>query len=293
MSRLFQRVREFEWLAYSVYTNPAFRTRGDTDFIIQPQERARLHDVLAALGFKTEMGATVEFVSYQASYTLEAQGSGTHTLDVHWRISNRHLLSKLFSYEELRSKAVPLPDLCPDAMGAGPVHALLLACMHRAGHKQSAYYVDGVAHYSGDRLIWLYDIHLLAGAFTVSQWDEFLRLAREKGLCATCLEGMEHARARFHSKYPEFVPAALAQAGGCERAANYLNASRLRQHWLDVCASDGIPNRMRFIGELVFPPAGYMHSIYPQAKPGWLPWLYARRAFRSVIKRRIAIWSTR
>lgn len=46
----------------------------------------------------------------------------------------------------------------------------------RAGHTQSPCIGDGVAHYSGDLLIWLYDIHLLAQAMSPAQWDEFLRL---------------------------------------------------------------------------------------------------------------------
>ena len=276
-------------LAYSVYTNPVLRVRGDTDFIIQPHERVRLHEALTALGFKGEMQDAVEFVSYQTNYTLEAEGNGMHTLDVHWRISNRPSLSELFSYEELRNKAVPLPDLCPEAVGVGPIHGLLVACMHRAGHKQSAYYVNGVAHYSGDRLIWIYDIHLLASVLTLGQWQEFLDLATEKGLRAICVEGLELARARFHTTYPEFVLASLSDRTGSERAATYLNASRLRQHWLDLLAIDGLANQFRFIRELILPPAGYMRSLYPQAKRSWLPWLYLHRAFRSVIKRRMAI----
>lgn len=276
-------------LAYSVYMQPMLRLRGDTDFIIHPNERVKLHEVLIALGFKIENQTTVEFISHTANYTLEVEGGGTHTLDVHWRVSNRHLLSKLFSYEELRNKAIPLPNLCPEAIGAEPVHALILACMHRAGHKQSAYYVNGIAHYSGDRMIWLYDIHLLATSLTKSQWQEFLNLAREKGLRATCLESLELARARFHTTYPQFVISELQKAIGRERASKYLNASRLQQHWLDLLAIDGLANQFRFIRELIFPPASYMRSLYPQAKRIWLPWLYLHRAFKSVIKRRMAI----
>jgi hypothetical protein len=280
-------------LAYSVYTNPVLRVRGDTDFIIQPHERVRLHEALTALGFKGEKQDAVEFVRYTTNYTLEAEGNGTHTLDVHWRISNRHSLSELFSYEELRNKAVPLPDLCPEAVGVGPIHGLLVACMHRAGHKQSAYYVNGVAHYSGDRLIWIYDIHLLASVLTLGQWQEFLDLATEKGLRATCLEGLELARARFHTRFPEFVLTALAQVSRSDRASSYLNASRLRQHCLDVFAIEGLSNRIRFIRELVFPPSEFMREIYPQAKLDWLPWLYLRRGWRSVISRRIGILKTK
>ena len=272
-------------LAYSHYANPALRARGDTDVIVGPQERSRAADVLTSQGFELSIGVSGEFISYQSNYTLKASGSGTHDMDVHWRINNSEVLSQLFSYEDLNSSAVPLPDLCPDAMAAGPVHALLLACMHRAVHKQSPYYVNGAAYYSGDRLIWLYDIHLLASTFTSAQWQEFLNEARHKGLCATCLEGLQRARVCFHTSTPEFVPAALAKPGRSERVAVYLNASQLRRTQMDFRAIEGARNKLRFMRELAFPSASYMRAKYRKAPTFWLAWLYARRAVGGVVKR--------
>ena len=272
-------------LSYSLYTNPAWRARGDTDVIVPPQERVQADEALTSQGFKRSIGVSGEFISYQSNYTLKASGSGTHNIDLHWRINNSEVLSQLFSYEDLNSSAVPLRDLCPDAMAASPVHALLLACMHRAVHKQSPYYVNGAAYYSGDRLIWLYDIHLLASTFTSAQWQEFLNEARHKGLCATCLEGLQRARVCFHTSTPEFVPAALAQPGRSERVAVYLNASKLRRTQMDFRAIEGAGNKLRFMRELAFPSASYMRAKYPNAPTFWLPWLYARRAVGGVVKR--------
>jgi hypothetical protein len=186
-------------------------------------------------------------MSYQACLTREVAGGGEHTLDLHWKISNSELLSRLFSYDELREAAVPLPALSPHAFGAGLVHALLIACMHRAGHKQAPYFVDGVAHYSGDRLIWLYDIHLLAQAMSPAQWDEFLRLAGQKGLRAVCLEGIEQTRSRFATPVPQEVLDELARPGSLEPAAQYLDARHLKRRWLDLCAHQGLAGKLRFI----------------------------------------------
>ncbi len=272
-------------LAYSHYDNPALRARGDTDVIIRPQDRAQVDDALTSLGFKRSIGVSGEFISYQAGYSRDCGGGGQHDIDVHWKIANSELLSQLFSYEELRSKVVSLPHLCTEAVAAGPVHALLIACMHRAVHKQSPYYVDYVAHYSGDRRIWLYDIHLLAGSLTCAQRQELLSLARHKGLSSVCLEGLERARTCFETSIPESVSAGLAEAGGRENISVYLDASALRRQWMDFRAIARISNRWRFIRELVFPPAAYMCSKYPVARPSWLPWLYARRAVGGIIKR--------
>ena len=271
-------------LAYSLYPGPALRTRGDTDLIVPMHERKQVMDALAGLGFVRVLGLG-ELMSYQACLTREVPGGGEHTLDLHWKINNSELLSKLFGYDELRRDAVPLPALSPEALGAGPVHALLIACMHRAGHKQAPYYVDGVAHFSGDRLIWLYDLHLLALALSPAQWTEFMELAGLKGLRAVCLEGIGLAQRCFDTPVPQEVMAALARPGSIEPAAEYLDAGHLRRRWLDWCALDGLTNKLRFARELAFPPAEYMRERFPNAQPNWLPWLYLLRAIGGLRRR--------
>lgn len=264
-------------LAYSLYSSPLLRTRGDTDLVIAHNERQRVHDTLLALGYQRNTGVSGDFVSYQASYTSEADG-GAHTLDLHWKINNSQLLSQLFSYDELRTAAEPLPALCPHALGASRVHALLLACMHRATHRQNPYYVDGVALYEGNRLIWLYDLHLLGNQLSEAQWQEFCVLAERKGLQAVSLDGMQQATLAFHTRYPDFVIAALARPGPAEPAADYLNGGKLRQQWMDFCALGTASRRLHFLRELVFPPPEYMRAKYGRRASGWLPWLYLRRA---------------
>jgi hypothetical protein len=272
-------------LAYALYPDPMLRARGDTDMLIPSTDRNRVHDVLATLGFKPDRGVSGKFISYERNYAFTTADTGTHNIDLHWRINNSELLSRLFSYGELLEHAIRLPKLCPHALGVDPVNALLIACMHRATHKQNPYYVDGVACYSADRLIWLYDIHLLAESLSSTQWRDVVRLAGEKALCATCLDGIERARVYFHTRCPDFVLAGLEGSSAKERPEIYLNASKLRQQWMDFLALDGFSSQLRFLRELFFPPVAYMRTKYPQAQPGWLPVFYARRAFDGLLKR--------
>jgi hypothetical protein len=269
-------------LAYWLYAGPALRTRGDTDLIVPIAEKRRTHELLLASGYQQGHGVSGEFVSYQSCYTKLAPEGSAHTLDVHWKINNSELLSRLFSYEELRHAAQPLPKLGPDALGSSLVHALLLACMHRATHRVNPYHVDGHAHHTADRLIWLYDIHLLAGAMQPNQWDEFLRLGHAKGLRAVCLDGMTGAQRRFGTRYPIGVIDTLGAAGTSEPPSDYLVGSRFRQQWMDFWALGGTVNRLRFMRELMFPPAAYMRGKYPESQP--LPWLYVRRGLSGVTK---------
>lgn len=272
-------------LAYDLYSSPHLRTRGDTDIIIPLDAREKVGAALESLGFTCWFGAKGDLVSHTAICSREDAATGVHELDLHWRISNAQILSRLFSYEELRVAAAPLPALSADAIAAGRVHALLLACMHRAGHRQCPYFVDDVEHYGGDRLIWLYDIHLILGELSSAQYEELVAIAERKGLGGVCLEGVEEARACFHTSVPEGVRSALARMGPAEAVSRYLDGSVMYQYYANFLAVDGAANKVRFLGQLLFPSEEYMRRTYPRVKPDWLPWLYARRTAIEIAKR--------
>lgn len=263
-------------LAYDLYANPVWRARGDTDMIVAIGDSSRTADALVSLGFRRGHRLGGELASYQDCYIFTTQDRSTHMIELHRRINNSQLLSHLFSYGELRAKAVALPRLCEGALAAGTEHALLLACMHKATHRHNPYYVDGAAHYGGDRLIWLYDIYLLARSFTAGNWEEVVRLASIKGLCATTLDGIERATARFGQCCPDEVRRQLARTG--EPVALYLGAGRLRQSWIDFCTIEGGSNRLRFAREVILPPSEYMRAKYGKTHPALLPLRYAHRA---------------
>lgn len=272
-------------LAYRNYPQAVLRVRSDTDLIIAPEARLAAEAVLEALGFNKQLDTGGDFVFHQASFISHVEGGGKHALDLHWRINNLELWSRLFSYQELLQRAGSVPQLGIAALAAGNVDALLLACMHRATHEQAPYYCDGNARYGGDRLIWLYDIHLLAGGFSRQDWDDVIGRAREKGMLAVCLAGLERARARFHTIVPVPVLTALRPRGRPEVLARYLRGGALRQRWLEWCAITGIGNKVGFLMESVFPPVSYMEQKYSQAPNQWLPWLYLRRVTGGVIRR--------
>ena len=269
-------------LAYDLYANPVWRARGDTDMIVAIGDSSRTVDALVSLGFRRGDSAGGELASYQECYIFTAQDGSIHTIDLHRRINNSQFLSHLFSYGELRDKAVALPRLWKGALAASTEHALLLACMHKATHRHAPYYVDGAAHYGGDRLIWLYDIYLLARSFTPENWEEVVRLASAKGLCATTLDGIERATARFGQCCPDEVRRQLARTG--EPVALYLGAGRLRQSWIDFCAIEGGSNRLRYAREVVLPPSEYMRAKYGKTHPALLPLQYAHRALMGAMK---------
>jgi hypothetical protein len=264
-------------LAYSIYADPSLRPRGDTDLLIPLKDRAQADQILRREGYQRVQAVSGEFISYQASYSKQASSGPTHTLDLHWKINNSEVLSQLFTYDELRSESLALPALCAEALMPATVQSLLIACMHRCTHRSNPYYVQGQAHHSADRLIWLFDIHLLAAAMTARDWQLFERLAADKGLRAVCADGMRKCIAHFGTRFPDGILQALEHAGPGETPAKYLDASKPRQQWMDFAALESLQDRLRFAKELAFPDADYMRHKYPGYRNVWLPWLYIRR----------------
>jgi hypothetical protein len=264
-------------LAHSHYPSPALRPRADTDLLIPPDRRWETAQALEALGYTKGEGMEGEFITTQASWSRTDGLGATHHLDVHWRISNSQVLARTLGYGELVARVVPLPALGPHARALAPVDALLFACIHRAGHASASYRVDGSEHVGGDRLVWLYDIHLLVTRMGDAELDEFAALASARRIKAICLDALQQTADCFATPLPARIVDVLQAAGPAEASVHFLRGGRMRQMAGDFLALQRWRDRAHWVSELAFPPAGYMRSKYPDTPHAWLPILYARR----------------
>ena len=266
-------------LAYSHYPSPALRPRGDTDLLVPPAAGARAGQVFHDLGYVGDETVTGEPVAHQATWSKTDRAGIDHHFDVHWRISNSPILVKALAYEELAARARALPRLGPHARALAPVDALLFACMHRAGHVHVPYHSGDDVFVGGDRLIWLYDIHLLLVAMSAPEFDEFVSLAAAKRLKTICLDAVRRTRECFATPIPQAVLDGLQVCGMAEPSARYFTGGPGRQMLGDFLALDGWSSRVQWLKGLGFPPVDHMRRKYPDAMIRWMPALYARRAF--------------
>src|SRR5262249_51587245 len=131
-------------LAYTHYPAPHLRPRGDTDLLVTREDRARAQEALDDLGYRRQNSVSRDAVHTQWMFRRH-EGRLPHTIDLHWAISNRPLFARMLSFDELRRDARPIATLGADALAPAPVHALILACVHRVAH-----------HDDAPTLIWLY-----------------------------------------------------------------------------------------------------------------------------------------
>ena len=265
-------------LAYTHYPSPSLRQRGDTDMLIRKPDLETTRQVLAELGYEHQNAVSGELVSYQFT-TIKRDVHGVpHALDVHWKITNCQALAEALTYQELAFQSVPVPPLGRQARALGSVHALLLACMHRVAHVHSPYFFRNVPHFSGNRLIWLYDIHLLAGRMSQEELEHTARLAAQKQVRAICQDGLLFAQQCFGTRLPEDFMEALSPQGVAEPSTVYLSPRRLKCLWGDITSLSGWKKRLQLLEEHTFPPADYVLRKYGVSSRAWLPILYLRRA---------------
>jgi hypothetical protein len=259
-------------LGYSVYDTPASRPRIDTDLLIRPHHVELARRVMFRNGYTapTYCGGDLLFCQFPLKKTDEF--SLVHTFDVHWKISTQSVFADLLAFDEIAADAMSLPALGAHARTAGPLHALLLACIHPVMH-----------HRNVESLVWIYDIHLLASRLTERQFESFSELAVARRVSAICAHQLSTARRWLGTRIPDSAIMKLGAVHAREPSAAYLRPNR---HWGDELISNiqGLPrwsDRLRLLREVALPGPTYMLKAYGLAPSSLgtalLPALYLHR----------------
>lgn len=267
-------------LAYTHYPHPSLRSRSDTDLLIPPSDRERVPGALRALGYAPSLLCDGELLFRQFELARDDDFGLSHALDVHWAISTQAAFADVLSYAEMWPRALAAPALGPHARIPSTVDALTLALIHPAMH-----------HRNQPRLLWAYDVHLLAGALDPAGFEELVRHATEKGIAAVCAHGLRTARAWFGTPVPPAVLETLAAVPArSQPTAGYLRAGRswARETAAGLRALSRWQDRLRLLREIALPSPGYLLRAYRLADTGLgrtlLPALYLHRGVRGVLR---------
>lgn len=264
-------------LAYTHYQDSALRPRVDTDVLIDTHEIQSAGATLERVGYRRLPFTSGDLVMYQAPYSRTDRRGVRHTIDVHWRISNPQVFASVLTMEELRMRAITIPALGSAAQAVGSAHALALACIHR------------VAHHGGEeRLIWIYDIHLVAERLAATEQEELVNLVQTKQLTAVCADGLALAEQRFLGRGAASLLARLGpQSAPTRERSEIFVTGKMRK--VDVLVSDlkalkGWRPKMKLLREHVLPPASYMREAYGISNSALLPFFYVWRIVRGAKK---------
>jgi len=241
-------------LGRTVYASPAMRPRCDADLLIRASDVSRAAPLLTSLGYRIEPNGVGEQVIRQQLWRRVDNSGVQHDVDLHWAISNRPRFARLFVFDDLFARGVAFGDR-QHVRAIGLVDALRHAAIHLAGH-----------HDGEERLIWLYDIHLLAERLGDEQVAELKRGFVAQEVSAA----LNAARALFEDGAN--VPAGLPRQSTIHRAAS------------DIRWTHGVRARIALLSQHLFPSADHVLRKYGSKHRAVLPLLYARRAGSGVAK---------
>ena len=262
-------------LAYSLYEQPYHRPRCDTDLLFPDKDTAKqAWSAIRDMGYERPNAVSGDLISHEFSCTRNDRYRVQHCLDFHWKLSNNHSFARTFSFDELMQNAVRVQAL-HQAHAPNPVHALLFACMHRLSHS-----TNGMA----DRLIWLYDIHLLARSLSSDQWQALVELAIKKRIPAILLMGLQATADKYATEIPRDILNKLEHAPTTEQFAPKTWQTRGHTDLANLRSLDSQRDRIRFIYEHLFPKPDYMYKKYRTRKKLLLPCLYFLRIMQGVPK---------
>jgi hypothetical protein len=265
-------------LAYTHYPFPFLRPRCDTDLLIRTADRAGAAELLESLGYNRMNAVERDAIFTQWAFQRLCAGRVVHTVDLHWRISNRPLFRDTLSFDELQADAVPIAAIGPGAKTPCGVHSLVLASIHPVAH-----------HHCDWWLIWLYDMLLLGQGLSSQEWQQFLDLAATRKVSYLCKEVFRLASKHFGT------PAWLRESGVLEipeqrrveePSAAYLNGERnaRRDLILDLNAIKGLREKARLLAAHSFPDVRYMRAAYGTSGSAGIIAAYGRRIINACLQ---------
>ncbi len=256
-----------EALAQTHYHMPGSRTRCDTDLFID------LRDIELARQAIENAGMTIVSPIYKShQFTVRTAVDTEHgnDIDVHWRILNSPRFARSISFEEAYAESIPLArpvgsrTLCDK-------HALMLGCMHRLGNEK----------HDRNRLIWIYDIHLLACSLSADEWLAFVSFAVSRNVQASCLKGLRMSQVQFETPLSEAVISRLQKPENSQKYA-YSNLALLADDWKCL---PGLGAKTGLIYELFVASPEALMIKFDKSSRVWLPFLHLRQIFGGIVKR--------
>ena len=257
-------------LAFSIYEKPYLRPRSDCDVLIHESDKQKIQSILSTSGFTKSPGISGDLVSHQASFT-RTENNIDFIYDIHWKISNSNAYADRFDFDLLYERKTSVNTISATAFRLSNIDALLHGAVHYFGH------------FSGerDRLIWLYDLHLLANNLTESDWQNLLALSANQQLDHLLFGALKITRQTFSTPLPAYVTSSLQQSDQTPADIERLRVSgeswsRIEQFKSDW-ASLNFSKRCQLIKEYLLPPGEFILKQNNSTNKLLLPYFYSKR----------------
>lgn len=249
-------------LGWWLYPLPYLRETADFDLLFKSAAHAkRAARLLEAHGYSRG-----EYFGSMAHEVTVRRSTSTMTmdLDLHWRLFNSPLFADVLPNSDLFAESMAISAFHEGARGLSVVHATVHACLHRAMNLHM-----GV----GDRLKWLFDLHLLSDRLSADDWTRIIAIGREHKVATFFLDALVATQEAFSTRIPgpvlvELTSHSQAEGIDCTRLGEWRYMQRL-----GVARIPTVAGRLRWLKGMLFPPLDYLRSFYGARLTWWELWI--------------------
>lgn len=260
-------------LGPELYPAAALRPLTDIDLLVPPESVDAALAALAGIGFRALPALAPELArAVEPNVTLLGEAGGPATIDLHWGLVAGSADWRAAPVGWFWERSEPWAP--PAALGAAPPARRLAptaALLYQAAHIVLQHGRDPA------RLIWLYDLHLLAGCGRVN-WGELVAAARAHGWAPALRAALAEAGRCFGPAAPPEVLAALG--GRLDRRASFRGPSAAGAPPASTWTALGqlaAPARLRLLARVLLPSRAFLRASYAPAWGRWWPLAYPYR----------------
>jgi hypothetical protein len=182
-------------LSQQLYGDLAMRCSGDLDWLVHPRDVLRVHNVLAAKGYRVTSSLhwpcdSALLRGREAELSLVDEH--LLSIDLHWQILPSYFASA-FDYEEVWQSLVSIDFCGRKVLLLCPEHLIHLLCAHGAKH-------------GFERLGWICDVASCLVAFPNLHWHQVLAASTRAGTMRELLLGLKIAEDLLGVPLPATLP---------------------------------------------------------------------------------------
>lgn len=262
-------------LSTSIYPRLGLRPRGDTDILIPASENIQVVKTMWQLGYLLSPVTSGDAVNSARIFSKAGPPRSTFVFDVHVELSSyKHRFSDEMQFEKLWASSIEIGSSAVRTISRHD--ALLLACFHRAVHFS----------HTGERLIWLYDVHLLIQSMETAEIDFVVSSAERLHIRSLLLDALRQSRYWFGTKVDlhrfdsglSKEDIELSEVLLCSHKNRGIRLKTLHE----VSHLGSWRDKFYYLGHRAFPPVEYMLDLYDTNRKWTLPFLYLRRFLKGL-----------
>lgn len=184
-------------LAWSLYPNPATRTGCDIDILACKKDVVSIRKTLVEIGFscKKQVFDTLADLEIEEIFTSNGSLKFLYPVEVHWLLHGFPGAIKQTNPDDYFKRAQTIKTETLNFLTLDPVDSLIHVIIHMS-----------MIHNQDTRLLWIYDIGLLAEKITqTNAWSTLKERSTKLGVRPAVLHCLKLAEAWTHFKLPEEI----------------------------------------------------------------------------------------